>query len=196
MMLPAQAVVDERNGLLLRLQGSDGTSDDLMSLVAQPPGMFHDARRIISESSLTLGGWIDRYSRDPDTPRATTSQHIADCISAYYRHLGHASVITLDDLRRYGLNVDHMNNHPEVQEFCMTAFHAAQVAFMLTDTVKVVRCHTDATNGVGTPDNPTNRSDTGIVLNAAVARHRGLCLAYLPAATKARHNARAAPATV
>ena len=135
--------MDERNELLLRLQGSDGTSEDLMSLVAQPPGMFHDARRIISESSLTLGGWIERYSRDPDAPRATTGQHIADWISAYYRLLGHASVITLDDLRRYGLNVDHMNNHPELQEFCMTAFHAAQVAFMLTETVKIVACNLD-----------------------------------------------------
>ena len=135
--------MDERSELLLCLESPDGTGEDLMSLVAQPPGMFHDARRIISESRLTLGGWIDRYSRDPDAPRATTGKHIADWISACYRHLGHASVITLDDLRRYGLNVDHMNNHPEVQEFCMTAFHAAQVTFMLTDTVKVVRCDVD-----------------------------------------------------
>ena len=143
MMLPAQAVVDERNELLLRLQSPDGTGEDLMSLVAQPLGMFHDARRIISESRLTLGGWIDSYSRDPNAPRATTGQHIADRISDYYRHLGHASVITLDDLRRCNLNVEHMNNHAELQEFCMTAFHAAQVAFMLTEAVKVVRCHLD-----------------------------------------------------
>ena len=86
MMLPAQAVVDERNELLHRLQGPDGTGEDLMSLVAQPPGMFHDARRIISESRLTLVGWIDRYSRDPNAPRATTGQHIADRMSHYYRH--------------------------------------------------------------------------------------------------------------
>ena len=39
--------------------------------------------------------------------------------------------------------MDHLNNHPELQEFCMTAFHAAQIAFMLTDTVKMVRCHVD-----------------------------------------------------
>ena len=143
-MVPAQAVVDEHNELLRHLQGPDGTGEDLMSLVAQPLGMFHDARRIISESRLTLGGWIDSYSRDPDAPRSTTGQHIAGRISDYYRHLGHASVITLDDLRRYGLNVDHMNNHSELQEFCMTAFHAAQIAFILTDTVKVVRCHLDA----------------------------------------------------
>ena len=159
MMLPAQAVVDERNELLLRLQSPDGTGEDLMSLVAQPLGMFHDARRIISESRLTLGGWIDRYSRDPNAPRATTGQHIADRISDYYRHLGHASVITLDDLRRYGLNVDHLNNHPELQEFCMTAFHATQIAFMLTDTVKVVRCHADSANGLGAPDTPASQSD-------------------------------------
>ena len=43
MMLPAQAVVDERNELLLRLQGPDGTSEDLMALAAQPPG--HVPRR-------------------------------------------------------------------------------------------------------------------------------------------------------
>ena len=159
MMLPAQAVVDERNELLRRLQGPDGTGEDLMSLVAQPPGMFHDARPIISESRLTLGGWIDRYSRDPNAPRATTGQHIADRISDYYRHLGHASVITLDDLRRYGLNVDHLNNHPELQEFCMTAFRATQIAFMLTDTVKVVRCHADSANGLGAPDTPASQSD-------------------------------------
>ena len=151
--------MDERNELLHRLQGPDGIGEDLMSLVAQPPGMFHDARRIISESRLALGGWIDSYSRAADAPRATTGEHIADRMSDYYRHLGHASVITLDDLRRYGLNVDHMNNHPELQEFCMTAFHAAQVAFMLTDTVKVVRCHIDAPNGVGVPDTPTSRRD-------------------------------------
>ena len=35
MMLPAQAVVDERNELLHRLQGPDGTGEDLMSLVLQ-----------------------------------------------------------------------------------------------------------------------------------------------------------------
>ena len=143
MMVPAQAVVDERNELLRRLQGPEGTGEDLMSLVSQPPGMFHDARRIISESRLTLGGWIDSYSRAADAPRATTGEHIADRMSDYYRHLGHASVITLDDLRRYGLNVDHLNNYAELQELCTEAFHAAQVAFMLTGAVKVVRCHLD-----------------------------------------------------
>ena len=90
-----------------------------------------------------MGGWIDSYSRDPNAPRATTGQHIADRISDYYRHLDHASVITLDDLRRYNLNVDHMNNHAELQELCTEAFHAAQVAFVLTNAVKVVRCHLD-----------------------------------------------------
>ena len=143
MMVPAHAVVDERNELLRHLRSPDATGEDLMSLVSQPPGLFHDARHIISESSLTLGGWIESYSRAPDAPRATTGQHIADWISSYYQHLGHASIITLDDLRRYGLNVDHMNNHSAVQEFCMTAFHAAQVAFMFTDTVKIVKCHVD-----------------------------------------------------
>ena len=107
MMVPAQAVVDERNELLRRLQGPDGTGEDLMSLVSQPPGMLHDARRIISESRLTLGGWIDSYSRAPYAPRATAGEHIGDRMSDYYRHLDHASVITLDDLRRYNLNVDH-----------------------------------------------------------------------------------------
>ena len=143
-MVPAQAVVDERNELLLRLRSPEGTGEDLMALVSQPPGLFHDARHIISESSLTLGGWIESYSRSPDAPEATTSQHVADQISSYYQHLGHGSVITLDDLQRYGLNVDHMNNYPDVQELCMTTLHATQVAFMLTDAVKVVRCHLDA----------------------------------------------------
>ena len=145
-MVPAQAVVDERNELLRRLQGPDVTGEDLMSLVSQPPGLFHDARRIISESSLTLGGWIDSYSRSPNAPQANTGQHIADWISSYNQHLGHASVLTVADLQRYGLNATHMNGHAEVQEHCMEAFHAAQVAFMLTDTVKVVRCHLDEPN--------------------------------------------------
>ena len=64
-------------------------------------------------------------------------------MSDYYRHLDNASVITLDDLRRYNLNVDHMSNHAELQELCTEAFHPAQVAFRLTSTVKVVRCHLD-----------------------------------------------------
>ena len=142
-MVPAQAVVDERNELLLHLQSPEGTTEDLMALVSHPPGLFHDARHIISESSLTLGGWIESYSRAPDAPQATTGQDIADQISSYYQHLGHASVITLDDLRRYGLNVDHMDNHGQVRDLCNTAFHAAQVAFMLTDAVKILRCHVD-----------------------------------------------------
>ena len=85
---------------------------------------------------VILGGWIDRYSRVEEAPHATTGEHIAGRISDYYRQLGHASVITLDDLRRYDLNVDHMNNSPELQEFCMTACNAAQVGFILTNTVK------------------------------------------------------------
>ena len=59
-----------------------------------------------------------------------------------------------------------MNNHAELQELCTTAFHAAQaffhaaqVAFMLTDAVKVVRCYLDEPNGVGAPDAPTSRID-------------------------------------
>ena len=36
-----------------------------------------------------------------------------------------------------------MSNVPELQQFCMTAFQAAQFAFMLTEAVKVVRCHLD-----------------------------------------------------
>lgn len=143
MMVPAQAVVDERNELLRHLRSPEATGEDLMSLVSQPPGLFHDARHIISESNLTLGGWIERYSRSPNAPQATTGQDIADRISSYYQYVGHSSVITLDDLQRYGLNVDHMNNHSEVREPCMAAFHAVQVAFMLTDTAKVVRCHVD-----------------------------------------------------
>ena len=77
MMLPAQAVVDERNELLHRLQGPDGTREDLMSLVAQPPGMFHDARRIISESRLTVGRvdrpLLTRPRRADAQPPASTS---------------------------------------------------------------------------------------------------------------------------
>ena len=136
-------VVDERNELLYRLGSPDASGEDLMSLVSQPPGMFHDARRIIADSRLTLGGWIENYSRSSNAPGATTGQHIAEWLCSYYSHLGHASVLTLDDLRGYGLNVDHMNNYPDLQEHCMTAFHAAQVAFMLTDTVKIVQCHAD-----------------------------------------------------
>ena len=37
MMLPAQAVVDERNELLHRLQGPDGTGENLMSLRLRRP---------------------------------------------------------------------------------------------------------------------------------------------------------------
>ena len=85
-----------------------------MSLVSQPPSLFHDARRIISESSLALGGWIENYSRSPDAPQAMTSQHNADWISSYYQHLDHASLLTLADLQHHGLNADHMNNHAEL----------------------------------------------------------------------------------
>ena len=143
MMVPAHAVVDERNELVRRLQSPEGTGDDVIAIAAQPIGLFHDARRIISESNLTLGGWIEAYSRSPNAPQANTGQHIADWISGYYQHLGHASVLTLADLQRYGLNATHMNHYAEVQEHCIEAFDAALVAFMLTDTVKVVRCHVD-----------------------------------------------------
>jgi hypothetical protein len=158
MMVPAQAVVDERNELIHRLQGPNAVAEDLMSLIAQPPGLFHDTRTIISESQLTLGGWIENYSRRPDAPSATTGQHIADRMSNYYSHPGHSSVLTIDDLHRYGLNVDHMNNHAALQKFCLTAFHAAQIAFMLTDTVKVMRSHADAPSEVGTLDASIGRS--------------------------------------
>ena len=141
MFMPAQAVVDERNELLHNLRGPDATADDLMTFAAQPLGLFHDARRIISESSLVLGSWIENYSRALDAPQANTGQHIADWISSYYQHLGHASVLTLADLQRYGLNAGHMNNYGDLQQHCMEAFHAAQVAFMLTDTVKIVQSH-------------------------------------------------------
>ena len=143
MMVPAQAAVDERDELVRRLGSPGGTGDDLMALVCQPLGLFHDTRRMISESNLTLRGWIESYSRAPNTPQANTSQNIADWISDYYQHLGHASVLTLDDLQNHGLNVDHMNHHADEKEHCIEALHAAQVAFMLTDTVKVVRCHVD-----------------------------------------------------
>ena len=146
MTLPAQAVVDERNELLRRLQGPDATGEDLMSLVSQPPGLFHDSRRIIADSRLVLGGWIERYSRHPDAPTATTGQHIADWLSDYYRHLGHSSVLTIDDLRRYGLNVTHLNEYPDLLKPCVTAFQAAQVAFMLTESAKIVLCHLDDTD--------------------------------------------------
>ena len=92
MMVPAQAVVDERNELINRLQGPNAVAEDLMSLIAQPPGLFHDTRTIISESQLTLGGWIENYSRRPDAPSATTGQHIADRMSNYYSHPGHSNV--------------------------------------------------------------------------------------------------------
>ena len=82
-------------------------------------------------------------SSAPRCPQATTNRHTADWISSYYQHLDHASVLTLADLKCYGLNADHMNNHPEVREFCMEALHAAQVAFILTHAVKVVRHHVD-----------------------------------------------------
>ena len=143
MMIPAQALVDERNELLNRLQRADATGEELFSLVTQPPGLFHDTRRIISESCFTLGGWIESYSRSPNAPVASTGQDIADWISSYYSHLGHASVLTIGDLTRYGLNVEHMSNHPNLQANCTMALHAAQVAFMLTDTVKIVQCHLD-----------------------------------------------------
>ena len=58
MMVPAHAVVDEHNELVRRLQGPEGTGEDVIAIAAQPLGLFHEARRIISESNLTLGGWI------------------------------------------------------------------------------------------------------------------------------------------
>ena len=167
MMVPAQAVVDERNELLRRLQGSEATGEDLMTLVAQPPGLFHEARRIISECSLTLGGWVESYSRAPDAPQANTGQHIADWISSYNQHLGHASVLTLADLQRYGLNATHMNGHADVQEHCMEAFHATQVAFVLTDTVKVygaisMRTATRRTTSESLQRHPTSHRRNGL----------------------------------
>ena len=142
MMVPAQAVVDEHQELLHRLHTSPN-AEDLMSHMAQPMGLFHDARRVINESRLALGGWISLYSLNPDSTRTGNGQDTADWISAYYSHLDHTGFLTINDLLGYGLNVDHMDNHPELRELCMTAFYAAQIAFMLTDTVKVVRCHLD-----------------------------------------------------
>ena len=150
-MVPAHAVVDKRNELLCRLQGSEATGEDVVSLVAQPPDLFHNPRRIISESSLTLGSWIESYSRSPNTPQANTGQHIADWISGDYQDLGHTSVLTLADLQHHGLNAGHMNNYTDVQEYCMEALHAALVAFELTDTVKVVRCHLDESSNSQDP---------------------------------------------
>ena len=132
-------------------KGPDATGEDLMSLVSQPPGLFHETRRIIADSRLVLGGWIERYSRHPDASAATTGQHIADWLSDYYRHLGHSSVLTIDDLRRYGLNVSHLNEYPDLLEPCVTAFQAAQVAFMLTETAKIVLCHLDDTGPAAGP---------------------------------------------
>ena len=88
MLLPAQAVVDERDELLYRLERPEASGNDLVSLVSQPPGMFHDARRIIVDSRMTLGGWIENYSRNPNAPRGTTGQRIAERLSNYYSHFG------------------------------------------------------------------------------------------------------------
>ena len=142
MMVPAQAVVSEHQELLHRLRTSPN-AEDLMSHMAQPMGLFHDATRVINDSKLALGGWIERYSMNPDAARNRSGQDIADWISDYYRHLDHNGHLTINDLRGYGLNVEHMDNLPELRDLCRTAFHAAQVAFMLTDTVKIVRCHLD-----------------------------------------------------
>lgn len=150
-MMPAHAVVDEYNELVRRLQSPEGTGEDVIAIAAQPIGLFQDARQMISESNLTLRGWIEAYSRSPNAPEASTSQYIADWISGYYRHLGHTSVLTLADLQNHGLNADYMNRYADVQEHCMEAFYAAQVAFMLTDTVKVVRCHLDESSNVQDP---------------------------------------------
>lgn len=143
MLMPADAVVEERNELARRLQNHEGTGEDVIAIAGHPPGLYHDASRIITESNHTLAGWIEAYSRSPNAPDAHTSQYIADWITSYYQHLDHASVLTLADLQNHSLNARHMNDYADVQEHCMQAFHAAQVAFMLTGIVKVVRCHLD-----------------------------------------------------
>ena len=158
MMVPAQAVVDEHHELLYRLRTSPN-AEDLMSHMAQPAGLFNEARRVVNESRLALGRWIDLYALNPDSTRRSSGQDIADWISDYYRHLDHTGYLTINDLRGYGLNVDHMDNLPELRDLCMTAFHAAQVAFMLTDTVKIMRCHLDGPEGEDTPNTSTSRSD-------------------------------------
>ncbi len=151
MMVPAHAVVDEHNELVRRLQSTEGKGEDVIAIAGQPRGLLCDARWMISESNLTLRGWIESYSRSPNAPEASTSQYIADWISSYYQHLDHTSVLTMADLQNHGINADHMNRYADVQEHCMEAFYAAQVAFMLTDTVKVVRCHLDESSNVQDP---------------------------------------------
>ena len=108
---------------------------------------------------VILGRWIDLYALNRDSTRRSSGQDIADWISDYYRHLDHTGYLTINDLRGYGLNVDHMDNLPELRDLCMTAFHAAQVAFMLTDTVKIMRCHLDGPEGEDPPNTSTSRSD-------------------------------------
>ena len=52
MMVPTQAVVDERDELQHHLLDPTGTGEGLMSLASQPPGLFDDARASFPSPAL------------------------------------------------------------------------------------------------------------------------------------------------
>ena len=143
-MMPAQAILDQFDRAVQESQAGPGPAFVWLQFLSQlPHGLLIQCETELALSRELVQDWLHRYmfkNKPEDEGRhlaGNTAAWLADhqVFKSHNRHIARA------ELEQRQMNIVHLEDDNEFEDFTLTVFHATTLLFNRTRVVKVVENH-------------------------------------------------------
>ena len=106
------------------------------------PGYLQVAEYFTERSKQLAEQWLGQFMFRDDPAAASKASHIAEYMGNHGNFNSHACHIFRDALRSVGLLIDDLETEPnEIQDWVLTAYHAATIELQMTESMKLIQNH-------------------------------------------------------
>ncbi|MES1936693.1 hypothetical protein C27AD_10096 [Salinisphaera hydrothermalis C27AD] len=144
--VPAKEVIAEFDRAVRDVEENPASIPIWQSIIGNyHPGFLEMCEQAVEYSEKITAAWLrtGMFNGEKEaTPRARKAvEQLADTRTTHT----HARHLHIDDVRRFGLKVESLEDDPDLQDLLLTVHHAYMHSFAMSNAVKIIENH----NGVG-----------------------------------------------
>ncbi len=102
------------------------------------PDLIVNSQNALKLSKSLVKRWLRDYMFKGDTNSDEKSKLIAKWLTNHKKLKSHGRHLSKEKLIKKGLKIQHMENDQDLQDLCLSVFHATTMAFANTPTTKII----------------------------------------------------------
>lgn len=140
-MVPAQAILDQFRQAQAECQDPSKLGAWLPMLGQYGPELLVQCGNASRMSAELVETWLATYMFRDDPAPSDRARSVAQWLSTHEHFRSHARHIPRSELEKHGLKVEHLEDDDQLQDLCLSVFHATTHTFDGTAAVKIVENH-------------------------------------------------------